>query len=70
MRRRRFWHVLADLGAPHWLWARFIRATWRPCSTCDWRGVGRWKCAYTFGGGLPERRYCSHACARASDVPW
>jgi hypothetical protein len=62
--RRAAWHFLSDHGAPTWLWTRLVRSTWRRCSTCGLRGVGRWKQAATFGGGLPPRHYCGPTCDR------
>lgn len=61
-RRRKLWHWLSDHGAPHWLWSRFLRDTWRRCEICGWRGVGHWKPAASYGGGLPPRHYCTHDC--------
>lgn len=58
--RRKLWHFLADHGAPHWLWSRFLRDTWRPCSRCGIRRIGRWKGASAHGpGGRPTRHYCT-----------
>ena len=58
-KRRKVWHWLADAGAPDWLWTRFTRCTWRRCSVCGIRGVGRFKRAASFGGGRPPRHYCT-----------
>lgn len=66
-KRRALWHWLADAGAPDWLWVRFVRSTWRRCSTCGWCGFGRWKSAARFGGGQPPAHYCSSRCYYAKE---
>jgi hypothetical protein len=58
-KRRAPWHWLADAGAPDWLWALFLVATWRRCEWCGLRGVGKWKPSTSYGGGLPPRHFCS-----------